>query len=80
MPGPLDVAMSPLVAAEIFVLITAAVLLLTITWALANRRPVKARARPVGRRATVYRHSRTQLQDDRGISARSAGRPAGPGR
>lgn len=71
MPGPNDPAMSLMVAAAIFLMATGAMLLMTVTWAVSNRRPVKAHARLVGRRATVYRHSPTQLQDERGISARA---------
>jgi hypothetical protein len=75
-PGPHDPAMSLMVAAAIFLLVTGAMLLMTLTWAISNRRPVKAHARPVGRRATVYRHSPTQLQDERGIPARARRTPS----
>jgi len=65
-PGPLPSSMSPMVAAVIFGSVTASMLLLTLMWALANRRPAKARPHLVGRRATVYRYSPTRLQDERG--------------
>jgi hypothetical protein len=63
--------MSPMVAVAIFLVVTAAMLLMAVSWTVTNRRPVKVHARPVGRRATVYRHSPTQLQDERGITARA---------
>jgi hypothetical protein len=63
--------MSPMVAIAIFLVVTTAMLAMAASWAVTNRRPVKPHAPVVGRRATVYRHSPTQLQDDRGITARA---------
>jgi hypothetical protein len=76
MPGPNDPAMSLMVATVIFLMATGAMLLMAFTWAMSNRRPVRAHARLVGRRATVYRHTPTQLQDERGISARARRLPS----
>lgn len=48
---------------------TTAILALTLTWALSNRRPVRPRAHMTGRAAVPYWYSPTGRQDERGITS-----------
>ena len=56
-------------AVVVFLGCTAAVLGLTLMWATANRRPVRAHASLTGRAAVPYRYTPTGLADERGIQA-----------
>ncbi|HEX3829209.1 MAG TPA: hypothetical protein VHV82_18255 [Sporichthyaceae bacterium] len=57
-------------AVVVFLGCTAAMLGLTLTWATANRRPVRAHARLTGRAAAPYWYTPTGLADERGIQTR----------
>ncbi|HEX3829725.1 MAG TPA: hypothetical protein VHV82_20885 [Sporichthyaceae bacterium] len=60
-------SLSVAAAVVVFIGCTAAMLGLTLMWAMANRHPVKAHAHMTGRSAEPYWHSPTGLQDERGI-------------
>jgi hypothetical protein len=57
-------------AVVVFIGCTAAMLALTLIWATANRRPVRAHAPLTGRAAAPYWYTPTGLQDERGIPTR----------
>ncbi|HEX3828317.1 MAG TPA: hypothetical protein VHV82_13710 [Sporichthyaceae bacterium] len=54
-------------AVAVFLGCTASTLGLTLMWATANRRPVRAHASLTGRAAAPYWYSPTGLADERGI-------------
>jgi hypothetical protein len=62
---------STMAALVVFLGCTAAMLGLTLMWAMANRHPVRAHPHLTGRPAVPYWHSPTGLADERGITAGS---------
>jgi hypothetical protein len=74
--------LSTTAALIVFLGITTSMLGLTLMWATANRRPVRAHAQLTGRQAAPYWYSPTGHAEERGINARTApsiraGLPAG---
>ena len=57
-------------AVVVFLGCTGAMLGLTLVWATANRRPVRAHASLTGRAAAPYWYTPTGLADERGIKTR----------
>jgi hypothetical protein len=67
----MEVLMAPTFTATsaviMFLACTSATLLLTVMWALATRRPVRAHAHLTGRPSVPYWYTPTGWTDDRGI-------------
>jgi hypothetical protein len=61
--------LSATAAVTMFLICTFSMLTLTVAWALANRRPVRAHAHRTGRSAVPYWYSPTGRQDERGIKS-----------
>ncbi|HEX3613313.1 MAG TPA: hypothetical protein VHU88_16615 [Sporichthyaceae bacterium] len=60
-------SLSVTAAVVVFLGCTAAILGLTLMWAMSNRRPVSVHPHLTGRPAQPYWYSPTGLQDERGI-------------
>jgi hypothetical protein len=63
-------SLSTAAAVVVFLGCTAAMLGLTLMWAMSNRNPVKAHAHLTGRPAEPYWYNPSGLQEERGIRVR----------